>query len=369
MRRKIARDAGDGTQILDREFEAFKLKPGQLPVLTPDRSELTNKIRQDPTVINREQLIPSQVLKEYAFLSQTNPGVQLPVQAVTMYKASGIPHMDIIKAQLDLARQSDPSIPEIPYEIVLRQRAAVEDATGIDYEAFSRNIQYVPTDAELLIERRNNFSGRQTLFSSRFARDNPAFSTIDFFKNLKGDRSGSRVEMSDEEVITFLAIMYGESGSSGFDNAERITDVEKSFGRFQINTKVHGDLLRSMGLSANDMFDPYSNMTMALALYRRRVEAGQDGFSDWGAYTNGSYRDHLERARQDLESWKVRPTRYQNSDNYRDDVSESDRGILGVAPSGISIGSNTGIEITARRDSDANQPGTDFVIEEVRRGS
>ncbi len=368
LRRKIKRGVGDGTDILDREYENFKLNP-KLPVVTPDLNDLTKKIRRDPTVINREQLIPSQVLKEYAFLSQTNPGVRLPVQAITMYKASGIPHMDIIKAQLDFLRQSDPSIPEIPYEITVRQRAAVEDATGIDYEAFTRNIRYIPTDAEMLLDRRNRYSGRQTLFSSRFARDNPASSTIDFFKNLKGDKTGARVEMSDNEIITFLAIMYGESGSSGFDNAQRITDVEKSFGRFQINTKVHGDLLRSMGLSANDMFDPYSNMKMALALYRRRIEAKQNGFLDWGAYTNGSYQDHLERARQDLESWKVRPTRYQNPDNYRDDVSDGDRDILGVAPSGMSIGSNTGVQITARRDSDANQPGTDFVIEDGRRGA
>ena len=37
----------DGSGILDREFEAFKLKPGQIPVTSPDRNDLTNKIRRD----------------------------------------------------------------------------------------------------------------------------------------------------------------------------------------------------------------------------------------------------------------------------------------------------------------------------------
>ena len=78
------------------------------------------------------------------------------------------------------------------------------------------------------------------------------------------------------------------------------------------------------------MFDPYSNMKMALALMRRRFENGEDPYLDWGAYTNGSYKDHIGKTRQDLDTWKKRSTRYQNRDNYRDDVSLEDSQRLGA---------------------------------------
>ena len=189
-------------------------------------------------------MIPTQTLKDYAFAAQTNPGTPLPVQVVTMCNASGIPHMDIVKAQLELARAADPNIPEISYEVTVRQRVAAEDATGRDLEAFSRLLQNASIDAADVIDRSQLYRQGRAVFNSEYAKNNPANSVFDFFTNLRGDKNGGRVEVDDETLVTLAAIMYGESGTSGFDSAERITPYERSFGRFQINTLVQVTYLK-----------------------------------------------------------------------------------------------------------------------------
>lgn len=362
LARKQSSVTSDGTLIFDREFGNFVTKPGQAPVITPDRNNLVDKVRRDPTVINTEQLIPTDALKVYAFDAQTNPNPTMPVELLTIFKASGIDPAKILQAQLDIARRTDPNIPEIPTEVLQKPRRSTERATEYSLENLADFIRYVPSDTELLLDRQSNYRNSQVLFSNESARVNPQRSAISYFRDLG---------FSNDDIVTWVAIMYGESGTSGWDSARRENSEERSYGRFQINTKVHSEFLASLGMRPEHMFDPMSNMKAAVMLYRRRIEAGDDGFADWGAYTNGSYLDHIDKARQDLIDFDNAPIGYQNRDNYRDDISDENLQSLGVLPyqSPLQLGSNAGIIITAERDSDQNQPGSDFVIEGGKNGA
>ncbi len=311
----------NGTLVKDREFTKFQSGNRPTPVLSPDRADLTNKVTRDPDVINTQQLIPVDALKDYAFRLQTNPRAVPPVQLTTIYKASGIDPGKILIAQLAIARQADPSIPEVPREALEKPRQNIEAATGITLDQFTQRLISVPNDAELTLDRRNLYRGNQAVFSNEDAKRYPQRSAISYFKGLG---------FSDDEIVTWLAIMYGESGTSGFDTAKRENSEERSYGRFQINTLVHTEFLSNLGLKPQDMFDPRSNMKAAVMLHRRRIEAGQDGFLDWGAYTNQSYLDHIDKARQDLADYNSAPVGFQNRDNYRDDISDEDAQRLGV---------------------------------------
>jgi len=87
------------------------------------------------------------------------------------------------------------------------------------------------------------------------------------------------------------AIAMGES--SGNPQAYNGRGNDQSYGLWQIN--MRGDLgparRAQFGLSRNeDLFDPTTNARAAIAIFN------QQGYSAWGAYTNGSYRKFLSGA-------------------------------------------------------------------------
>ena len=371
LSRQVTSPGKDGSVRSDREFGKFITQTGQTPILSPSRNDLVNKVTRDPDVIYTEQLIPVEALKQYAFEAQTSLRPQEPAEWVTIYKATGIDPGKIIKAQLDIARRTDPSIPEVPLEVFQRPRQNIEAATQQSLEQFTTKIKYIPSDLELSLDRDAVFRGRAALFSNEDARANPQASLIRHLQNVRGDLGG-KVGFPEEDIVKFLAIMYAESGDyGGWDSAKRENSEERSYGRLQINTLVHRDFLATMGFTPQDMFNPEPNMKVAVALYRRRLEAGDDPFSDWGAYTNGSYLNFMEQARQDLQEFKESPTGYQNRNNYHSDISDEDAQSLGVIPyqSSLQVGSNSGIVISWERDPDPDQPGTDFEIERGKRGA
>ena len=93
-------------------------------------------------------------------------------------------------------------------------------------------------------------------------------------------------------IPTMIGVAGGESGrNTGADTRTSGLDPqgkrEISIGLLQINYKVHKDLVHSMGYTEADLRDPVKNAKVGLRIYQMQ------GLGAWGAYTNGSYRDHL----------------------------------------------------------------------------
>ena len=93
------------------------------------------------------------------------------------------------------------------------------------------------------------------------------------------------------------AIAMAESGGKpGIDTKKSGTDPfgrnEYSIGLWQINYKVHKPMLDSMGISESQLRDPKVNARVAKKIY------DMQGITAWGAYTNGSYQQHLRRGGQ-----------------------------------------------------------------------
>ena len=89
-------------------------------------------------------------------------------------------------------------------------------------------------------------------------------------------------------MMTAIALAES-SGLSRAHNNNKFTG-DNSYGLFQIN--MIGDIgverRQLLGLNSNDdLFDPRKNMEAAKLIF------DQQGLSAWGAYRNGSYRDHL----------------------------------------------------------------------------
>jgi hypothetical protein len=93
-------------------------------------------------------------------------------------------------------------------------------------------------------------------------------------------------------IPTMIGVAGGESGrNTGADTRTSGLDPqgkrEISIGLLQINYKVHKDLVHSMGYTEADLRDPVKNAKVGLRIYQMQ------GLGAWGAYTNGSFRDHL----------------------------------------------------------------------------
>ena len=93
-------------------------------------------------------------------------------------------------------------------------------------------------------------------------------------------------------IPTMIAVARAESGGdAGIDTVKSGLDPnrrnEYSVGLLQVNYGVHKDLVQSMGYTEQDLRDPLKNAKVALRIYQMQ------GLGAWGAYTNGSYRNHL----------------------------------------------------------------------------
>tara|TARA_B100001540_G_scaffold258925_1_gene237110 strand:+ start:165 stop:434 length:270 start_codon:yes stop_codon:yes gene_type:complete len=88
-----------------------------------------------------------------------------------------------------------------------------------------------------------------------------------------------------------IGIAGAESGRSTTADTRNTIDPnsvsETSMGILQVNYKVHSDLVRSMGYTQKDLYDPLINAKVALRIYQMQ------GLGAWTTYTSGKYRDHL----------------------------------------------------------------------------
>ena len=93
---------------------------------------------------------------------------------------------------------------------------------------------------------------------------------------------------ADIPVIT--AIAMGESGGDTGAHNPNASTGDNSYGLMQINMLggMGPERRQAFGLQKNeDLFDPQKNMDAAFQIYKTQ------GLGAWGAYTNGSYKDHL----------------------------------------------------------------------------
>ena len=120
---------------------------------------------------------------------------------------------------------------------------------------------------------------------------------------------------SGRDLITAIAIAIAESGEDPqggnypLARADAIGDESKakgqwgpSIGMFQVRSLKDPnrpdlpsvDQLRK----AEDLFKPERNAAIAYAIYEWRKKRGDDPFTDWSVYKDGSYKQHIDRARR-----------------------------------------------------------------------
>ena len=99
---------------------------------------------------------------------------------------------------------------------------------------------------------------------------------------------------SPENAKIMGAIAMGESGGRlGIDTVQSGLDPNKtnefSIGATQINVQAHGDKLKKLGYTADDLRDPVKNFQVAKMVYD---EMGS--FSPWSVYKSGDYKKYLD---------------------------------------------------------------------------
>jgi len=100
---------------------------------------------------------------------------------------------------------------------------------------------------------------------------------------------------SNEGATTMAAIALGESGGRvAIDTVQSRLDPNKSneysIGATQINVQAHGDKLRALGYSEDDLRDPVKNFQLAKMVYD---EVGS--FRPWSVYKSGDYLRYMPR--------------------------------------------------------------------------
>jgi hypothetical protein len=86
---------------------------------------------------------------------------------------------------------------------------------------------------------------------------------------------------TDDDLSIAIAVCFGES--SGNPNAQNLADPNGgSFGLWQINQPNIPQ--------GSNVFDPATNAAIAYSVWQSQ------GWSAWGAYTNGSYEKYLAQA-------------------------------------------------------------------------
>jgi hypothetical protein len=98
---------------------------------------------------------------------------------------------------------------------------------------------------------------------------------------------------SPENARTMAAIAMGESGGRlAIDTVQSGLDPSKSkefsIGATQINVQAHGDKLKKLGYTADDLRDPVKNFQVA-----KMVHDEMGGFSPWSVYSSGKYKQYL----------------------------------------------------------------------------
>lgn len=110
-----------------------------------------------------------------------------------------------------------------------------------------------------------------------------------------------RAGMRGNDLVTAVAVAYGESDGYERSYYYNTSSGDKSYGLWQINMlgSLHDERLRKYGLShADELFDIQVNARVMRELFLESQGWGYNGFRPWGAYTNGRYRrdNRWERA-------------------------------------------------------------------------
>ena len=100
---------------------------------------------------------------------------------------------------------------------------------------------------------------------------------------------------SPENARTMAAIGMAESGGrAGIDTVQSGLDPNRtnefSVGLFQVNAQAHGDKLRKLGYTADDLRDPQKAAQVAKLVYD---EVGS--FKPWSVYKSGAYSQYLQQ--------------------------------------------------------------------------
>ena len=99
---------------------------------------------------------------------------------------------------------------------------------------------------------------------------------------------------SPENAKIMAAVGYGESGGrTSIDTSQTIDPQKKSeysIGIFQINAQAHGDKLRKLGYTEEDLRDPAKNAQVA-----KLVHDEMGGFTPWTVYKDNKHLPYLQQ--------------------------------------------------------------------------
>ena len=208
---------------------------------------------------------------------------------------------EILTSQVELARQEDPSIPELNPQI---KKIFTDVEKEINPRILSIIQQYPSSKT---VDRALVESNIPPIYD----RSNPY---VSFGQMLE------QAGVEDKFIPVFTAIMMGESsGRPGIDTAQSGLDPNKlreySIGLMQINTKAHMDKLNKLGYTMEDLRNPVKNLKVAMMVWDEWInvqlgqgksldEAKQIALDRWGAYRDGRYKQYLPQAQSAWEKHK-----------------------------------------------------------------
>lgn len=95
----------------------------------------------------------------------------------------------------------------------------------------------------------------------------------------------ARAGFPADQLVTAVAVAKAESGLNPRAKNDNPGTGDYSIGLWQINMRAHGNTYGT----EEQLKNPATNARAAVAIFR----AAGNRWSPWGAYTNGSYREHL----------------------------------------------------------------------------
>lgn len=232
---------------------------------------IIDRVRQLKTVdrLNEELVIPKPLLEQVDRQRRATGRINMPALAQKIADQFGgkVEPIDILNRQLQLAGYD-----QVPAEMFKKQ---LETINPIYQRLISYRVSPSRTDIALL------GSGQPAIYR----QESPMQSVAGML---------SQRGLTQDEAITMTAIMMAESGGrpDAVNNNRKTGDL--SYGLFQINM-IDGlgpARMKQFGLgSYDDLKNPDKNIDAAVQIMR------SSGLSAWGAYTNGSYKKYLEKAR------------------------------------------------------------------------
>lgn len=250
-------------------FVQHSLPPGNP---TPSSIKpIIDRVRQLKTVdrLNEELVIPKPLLEQVDRQRRATGRINMPALAQKIADQFGgkVEPIDILNRQLQLAGYD-----QVPVEMFKKQ---LETINPVYQRLISYRVSPSRTDIALV------GSGQPAIYR----QESPMQSVAGML---------SQRGLTQDEAITMTAIMMAESGGrpDAVNNNRKTGDL--SYGLFQINM-IDGlgpARMKQFGLgSYDDLKNPDKNIDAAVQIMR------SSGLSAWGAYTNGSYKKYLEKAR------------------------------------------------------------------------